>query len=199
MRYRSKQVQAAVALILLITSVILCSPLGASANSTGATYMLAATPTPATCPTPGNNACITSINSTPTVGVTLNGTDQSLSFTMLYTLNNSVSSNWHVTIALTQFTTTSTPHRTLPTTTTITAVTVVPSCSGNTCPVNAISYPLSVTAGNTPVTFFNNTGGGSHGVGSFTIQTTMSISVPGNAYAGIYTSTFTIAFVSGSA
>ena len=197
-RYRSRLVYAALALVLLVGSAFLCLSPGASATHAAAIRALAASPTVAVCPTPGNNACITSVNSTPTVGVTLNGTDKTLAFNLLFTLNNSVASNWHVTIALSQFTTTSIPHHTLPLASTITGVAVVSSCSGSTCPVNAITYPLTVTAGNPAITFFNNTAGGSHGVGTFTIQAALNISVPGNAFAGKYTSTIIITFVSGS-
>ena len=193
-RYRSKLAQAIIALVLLAMSAMLWPSLGTSATYASATRAMA----PAACPTPSNNACITSINSTPTIGVTLNGTDQNLSFNLLFTLNNSVKGNWHVTIALTQFQTTSIPQRTLSTTSSLTSATVVSSCTGSTCPGNAISYPLSVATNNSPVTFFNNTAGGNHGVGTFTILTTLNITVPGNAFAGTYTSTVTITFVSGS-
>lgn len=200
-RYRSKLVQAVAALILLITSALLWPSLGAPATYASTTQALAptATATSAVCPTPGNNACVSSINSTPTIGVTLNGTDQTLVFNVLFSLNNGVAgTTWHVTLALTQFTKAGTPTRTLPTSTNITNAVVTSSCTSN-CPVNGITYPVSVTAGGSAVTFFNNTStGGSHGVGNFTIQATFSISVPGNSYAGKYTSTVTLAFVSGS-
>jgi hypothetical protein len=199
-RYRSKLVQAAVALVLLITSAILWPSLSASATYASANYALTTTltATAAACPTPGNNTCITSINSTPTVGVTLNGTDQILSFNLLFTLSNSVSGNWHVTIALTQFTTASVPQHTLPTASTITAVKVLSACT-STCPSNSIGYPVNVTAGNPPVTFYDNTPGGSnHGVGAFSILATLNVMVPGSTFAGNYTSTITITFVSGS-
>src|SRR5712691_5896440 len=153
-RYRSKLVYAVLALVLLAGSALLWPSLGASATHAAASRALAASPT-AVCPTPGNNSCITSINSTPTVGVTLNGKDKTLAFNLLFTLNNSVSgSKWHVTIALTQFTTVSVPHHTLPLASTITAVTVLTSCTSS-CPVNGIGYPLTVTAGSPAVTFFN--------------------------------------------
>lgn len=201
-RYRSKLIQATIALALLFASAMLFWPSpGAPATYASATRALAGTPTPtaAACPTPGNNACFISISSTPTAGVTLTGTDQNLPFNLLFTLDNGVKSNWHVTIALTQFTTASVPHRTLPAASTITAVTVQTSCT-STCPNNSIGYPLSVTAGNPAVTFFDNTvaGNSNHGVGTFTILASLNVSVPGNSYSGIYTSTITIAFVSGS-
>ncbi len=153
---------------------------------------LAATPTSAVCPTPGNNACI---SNTPTAALTLTGNDQTVTFTLIFTINNSISGNWHLTITSTQFTAGS---HTLPATaSSVTSVTVTPSCSGNTCPVNAITYPVGWTAG-TPVTFYDNTGGGSHGQGTFTIQT--GITGPGarkflRRYVRLL---ITIAFISGS-
>jgi hypothetical protein len=79
----------------------------------------------------------------------------------------------------------------------VTSVTVTSSCSGNICPVNAITYPVGWTAG-TPVTFYDNTSGGSHGQGTFTIEAGIQVLVPANSYAGTYASTITIAFISGS-
>lgn len=196
-QYRSKLVQAVVALVLLIvtTSTLLWPSLGLGASAPRALAIaLAGSPTSAVCPTPGNNSCITSV---PTVSTTLNGTDQTVPYNVFFTIN-SVSGNWHVTFALTQFTTTSLPHRTLSTASTITGVTILSSCSGSTCPQTSITYPVSVTAGNSAITFFNNTAGGSHGVGTFTLQASTNVMVQGNSYAGTYTSTITIAFVSGS-
>ena len=195
-RDRSKLVQAAVALALVAMSTALWPSLGASATHASSAIYALASPT-AVCPTPGNNACITN---TPTVGVTLNGLDQSVSYNLLFSLSNSTPGNWHVTITSTQFKAGS---HTLPTNaSSVTAVTTVPNCTGNTCPSNMITYPVSVPAGSpapTPNTFYdNNTGSSTHGVGTFNIQGTIKVTVPANAYAVNYTSTITIAFISGS-
>ena len=182
-RYRSKLVHAALALVLLVISAVLWPSLGAS------TAYAACTPTPI------NDACITN---SPSVVATLDGHDHIVPYNLLFTLNHSTGiGDWHVTIALTQFTTASVPHRTLPAASTITAVSVQSACT-LTCPNNTIGYSLSVTAGNPAVTFYDNNGVGTNGVGTFSIQAMTNVMVPGNAYAGTYTSTITIAFVSGS-
>src|SRR5437773_2617127 len=86
-RQGSRLVQAVIALILLTMSVRLWPSLGASA-----TYA-------ATC---GNNTvCITN---TPTVAVTLDGTDKTVNYTLAFTLNNNSNGGWNVTITSTLFT-----------------------------------------------------------------------------------------------
>ena len=195
-RQRSKLLQAAAAVVLLATSAALWLSLGASATHASSAIYALASPT-AVCPTPGNNACITN---TPTVGVTLNGLDETVSYNLLFTFSNSTPGKWHVTITSTQFTA---GGHTLPTNaSSVTGVITVPNCTGNTCPSNIITYPVSMPAGNpapTPNTFYDNsTGSSTHGVGTFNIQATIQVTVPANAYAVNYTSTITIAFVSGS-
>lgn len=189
-RRSSKLLQAAIVMALLAMSAALWPSLSASTTFARVTSALAV------CPTPGNNACI---SNTPTAGLTLNGNDQTASYTLAFTLNNSVSGNWHVAITSTLLTAGS--HTLSSTASSVTAVTVVPACNGNTCPVNSITYPVSIPAGSTPPapnTFFNNTGGGSHGVGTFNMQATVQVAVPANTFAGTYTSTVTISFVSGT-
>lgn len=188
-QYRGKLLQTTAALALLLMSATLWSSLGASPSALA--HSLAATPTSVVCPTPGNNACI---GNTPTAVLALNGNDQTATFALNFTLNSGVSS-WHLTITSAQFTAGS---RTLPANaSSVTSVAVTSSCSGSTCPVNAITYPVGWTAG-TPVTFYDNTGGGSHGQGTFTIQAGIHVQVPANSYTGTYASTITIAFISGS-
>ena len=190
-RHRSKLVQAAIAMVLLAMSAALWPSLGVSATYASAIPALA-TSTAAACPNPGNNACV---SNTPTVGLTLNGNDQSPTYTLTFTLN-STSSSWHVTITSTRFTSGS---HTLPSNaSSVTSVTVVPTCSGSTCPVNSITPTVVVPVPPTPpATFYDNTGGGSHGQGTFNIQATIQVAVPANSYVGTYTCTITIAFASG--
>ncbi len=196
-RLRSKLVYVAVIIVLLTMSAALWPLREASANYSSLpapqTPTPTPSPTPATCPTPGNNACI---SNTPTVGLTLSGSDQTVSFILAFTLASPSSSPWHVSITATQFTTGS---HTLPATAlSVTAVSIVPACSGNSCPNNGIVYPVNLVAG-TPATFYNNTSGGNtHGIGTFTIQATIQVAVPAKTYIGTYTSTLTIAFISGS-
>jgi hypothetical protein len=197
-RHRNKLVHVAAAVVLLAMSAALWPSMGASATHASSAIYALASPT-AVCPTPGNNACITN---TPTAGVTLNGLNQTVSYNLLFTLSNSTPGNWHVTITSTQFAAGS---HTLPTNASnVTGVITVPNCTGNTCPSNMITYsvPVPVPAGSpapTPNTFYDNsTGSSTHGVGTFNLQATIQVAVPANAYAVNYTSTITIAFVSGS-
>ena len=120
---------------------------------------------------------------------------------MTFSLNNTNSLGWNVTITSTRFATGSIPVHTLATTaSSITGVTAV--CSpGQVCtslPQNAVTYPVAVPADNvapTPVKFYDAQN--LSGVGTFDISTTIAITVPANTYAGTYTSTLTLAYVSG--
>src|SRR6266567_3419440 len=103
-RNRSKLLQAAIALVLLIMSTVLLWP----SLGTSAAY--------ASCNPPNNDACITN---GPAGTVSLNGKDQILYYKLDFSLNNTnnTAGGWHVTITSTQFMTTSiatnTPTRTL--------------------------------------------------------------------------------------
>jgi len=141
------------------------------------------------------------ITNTPTASVILNGNDQTASYVLTFSLNNTLSLSWHVSITSTQFATGGTPKRTLPTAaSSITGVTAV-CATGQICtalPQNTVTYPLIVPAGNpapTGVTFYNDQQ--TTGIGTFDVSTTIHISVPANAYSGTYTSTITLAFASG--
>lgn len=143
-----------------------------------------------------------STSAAPSFTANLNGGDQAQTFTVPLTLNDtrtgaSAGLGWNTTITSTQFTTGS---KTLPTTaSTITAVTS--SCAnGGLCtnPTNSTSYPVAVPAGSTPPTavkFFSAAGG--TGKGLFTLTPTVSVSIPQNSFVGAYSSTLTIAVVSG--
>ena len=82
-----------------------------------------------------------------------------------------------------------------------TATAVSSTCAGGTTctnPTNAITYPLAVPAGSsapTAVKLFN--AAANTGMGSFTVTPTVQVAIPANAYAGTYTSTVTVAVVSG--
>ncbi len=141
------------------------------------------------------------VTNTPTAVVTLNGTDQTVSYTLTLSVNTTLNLGWNVTITSTQFTTGTTPKRSLPTTaSSVTGVTAV-CTAGQTCltmPQNSVTYPVAVPAGNpapTAVKFYNAQA--LTGLGTFDLSTTIKVAVPANAYAGNYTSTITLAYVSG--
>jgi hypothetical protein len=139
---------------------------------------------------------------TPSFSVTLDGTDQTASYSVPTTVTDATGSGagWNLTITSTQFTTGGGSPKTLATNaSSLTGVTS--SCAGgSTCtnPTNSVTYPVAVPAGSSPPTavkYFNaavNTG-----AGQFTNTPSVSVSVPANSYAGSYSSTLTLAAVSG--
>jgi len=139
---------------------------------------------------------------TPSFSVTLNGSDQTASYTVPTTVTDATGSGlgWNLTITSTQFTTGGGSPQTL--STSASSVTSVSnSCVGGvtcTSPTNSIGYPVGVPAGSTPpaaVKYFN--AAASSGQGQFTNTPTVQVAVPANTIAGTYTSTLTLAAVSG--
>jgi hypothetical protein len=138
----------------------------------------------------------------PTFSLTLNGLDQTPTYTVPQTVNDSTGSGsgWNATITSTQFSTGGVTPKTLATTaSTVTAVTST-CVTGATCTsaTNAITYPLGVPAASVApaaVKFFN--AAANTGMGQFTVTPTVQLAVPANTYAGTYTSTLTLASVSG--
>jgi hypothetical protein len=142
-----------------------------------------------------------SITNLSTGSLRLNGRDQILGYSLTFTLNNATTQGWHVTIASTQFTTGSVHNHTLPATA-LSVMDVSGACLTGSCnPANnQMRYPLLVPAGNAvshPVTLYDSAGNGS-GIGSFTVTVLIHILVPGNAYAGTYTSSITVTLITGS-
>jgi len=143
-----------------------------------------------------------STSATPSFSADLNSGDQTPTYTVPSTVNDtrtgaSAGLGWNLTITSTQFTTGS---RTLATNaSSVTAVTSA-CANGGLCvtPTNAIAYPVTVPAGSTPPTavkFFN--AAAATGEGVFTITPTVRVSVPQNSFAGSYASTLTLSVVSG--
>jgi len=133
----------------------------------------------------------------PTFSVTLNGADQSATYAMALTVDNSAVgvslTGWNLTVSTTRFT--AGGGATLSTSaSTITAVTF--SCAGTcaTNPTNSVTYPVAVPVGSANK-FFN--AATATGIGTFTVTPTVSVAVPANSYAGSYTSTLTVALVAG--
>jgi hypothetical protein len=132
-------------------------------------------------------------SATATVTDTLDGTDQTATYAPLLNIVDArgLGSGWNLTISATAFTD-GASH----TLAQGTVASVASAChAGSTCTTatNAIGYPLTI--GTTAAKFFNaalNTG-----LGKVDVTPTINIAVPGNAYAGTYTSTVTLAAVSG--
>lgn len=139
----------------------------------------------------------------PTVSVTLNGSDQTGSYTMDLTVDNSdpgsTTAGWNLTITSTQYSTGGATPRTLAANaSSMTSVTTVCAVGPCTDPANSVGYPLAVPAGSpepAPAKFFSTPA--NTGLGVFTVTPNVDVAVPANAYAGSYTSTLTLALVAG--
>ena len=135
--------------------------------------------------------------------VTLNGKDQTSTYTLPLTMVDARGSGagWNLTITSTTFTSDS--NKKISTlannASSVGSVTVICNAHSTcTLPNNSIRYPVAVPASTTPpaaVTFFN--AAAKSGLGSFTITPTISIFVPNNTDEGTYTSTVSVAFGNG--
>jgi WxL domain surface cell wall-binding len=142
------------------------------------------------------------VSATP---VTLTGDDQTTSYALGLTVNDprGNAAGWNLTITSTTFTgTTSSSNQLSTTASSINAApTVVCSGVGGHCTSpdnNGVTYPVGVPAAATAPTavkFFDASSG--HGLGKFTITPTITISIPANTIADTYTSTVSVAVVSG--
>lgn len=139
-----------------------------------------------------------STSSTPSVSVTLNGTNQVPTYTMDIATNDQTGSGsgWNLTITSTRFETAGGKFF-ANTASQVTGVTS--ACAGGTCtdPTNSVTYPLTLPAGATAPTavkLFN--AAADTGLGDFTVTPTVGVSIPANTYAGTYTSTITLAVAS---
>jgi hypothetical protein len=142
-----------------------------------------------------------STGATPSFSANLDLGDSTPTYTVPLTIQDTrgTGAGWNGTITSTQFTTGGGTPSTLATNaSTLTGVTSV--CATGTCtnPTNAISYPVAVPAAATApaaVKFFN--AAANTGMGKFTNTPTVGVFVPQTSVAGTYTSTLTVAIVSG--
>jgi hypothetical protein len=155
----------------------------------------------ATATVSGAGALGLSHGGTATVGpVTIDGTDQTVNYTVPLSITDARGSGagWNATVTSTSFNDGS-GHNLGTTASSVSGVSSACVAGGScTAPTNAISYPLTVPAGATApaaVKLFN--AATSTGMGRFTVTPTIGVSVPGNAFAGTYSSTVTVAAVSG--
>jgi hypothetical protein len=181
---------AAVAAALTVAALAWATAAGAAttANPTVTGTVTAGALSVATSAAPTFSANLASGDSTPTYTLPLTAVDTTGS-----------GAGWNLTITSTQFTTGGgTPHTLATNASTITGVTS--ACASGTCtnPTNAVTYPVSVPAGATAPTavkLFN--AAASTGLGSFTVTPTVGVFVPATSFAGSYSSTLTVAIVSG--
>jgi hypothetical protein len=133
---------------------------------------------------------------------TLNGQNKTVTATQPLDIADATGSGagWNITATSTLFTSGS---YTLPTgATTIGTAPSAPTCDSNvTCTPSGsstVAYPYSLPAGATAPTatkLFNSPVG--TGMGDQTLTPTWTVAIPGNAYAGNYSSTWTLSLVSG--
>ena len=154
----------------------------------------------ATATVTGAGALSLTHGASASVSSTLDGTDQVASYTVPLTLNDARGSGagWNLTITSTTFSDGS-GHSLGTGASSVSSVSSA-CVAGGTCtaPTNAISYPLTVPAAAsapTAVKLFNSAA--NTGLGRFTVTPTINVTIPGNAYAGSYSSTVTVAAVSG--
>ena len=143
-----------------------------------------------------------------TASIQLNGHDQTTSYTLPVLATNSnmptsASAGWHLTISSTQFTNVSDPSLKLgpyaSQIVSLNAVCVADSNAEIVCThlVSNITYPVLIPAGDaaSAVNFFLASPYTTMGI--LSVTPTINVQIPGNAYAGVYSSTITIAAVSG--
>jgi len=130
----------------------------------------------------------------PSISNTIDGSDQTVSYAPLLGVVDARGSGagWNVTIAASSFSDGS-GHTLAPGTVTAAAQ----AChSGSSCTAassSGISYPLTVSG--TAAKLFN--AALNSGMGKIDLTPTIQVAIPGNAYAGTYTSTVTLAATAG--
>ena len=163
------------AVALVASTAALAGTLTATASVTGASGISMALP------------------SGPSLSDTLDGTDQTVSWSALLGVVDArgTGAGWNLTMSATTFDDGS-GHTLAPGT--VSGVSA--SChGGNSCTAasNSITYPLTLSG--TAAKFFN--AATNSGMGKVNVTPSVDVAIPGNAYAGTYTSTVTLAAVSG--
>ena len=157
-----------------------------------ATAALAGTLTP-TATISGAAGMSMTLPSGPSMTSTLDGTDQVVSWSALLGIVDARGSGagWNLTASATNFSD-SAGHTITPG-----AIgSVTSACrGGNSCTgaTNSVTYPITITG--TAAKFFNASA--DSGLGKVDVTPSVDVTIPGNAYAGTYTSTVTLAAVSG--
>jgi hypothetical protein len=131
--------------------------------------------------------------SNPSMSDTLDGTDQTVSWSALLGVVDArgTGAGWNLTVSSTTFSDGSGHTLAAGTVTGVSA-----AChAGSSCTAatNAITYPISLST--TPAKFFN--AATSTGMGKVDATPSVDVLIPGNAYAGSYSATVTLAAVSG--
>jgi WxL domain surface cell wall-binding len=175
-----------------MTKRILTSICIATVALAAATAALAANLT-ATATITGAAGLSLNLPANPSISDTLDGTDQTVSYAPILGLVDARGSGagWNLTMSATTFSDGS--GHTLAAGAVAGVAAACHSGSSCTAPTNAVSVPLTLST--TAAKFFN--AAANTGLGKVDVTPTIDVSIPGNAYAGTYTSTVTIAAVSG--
>jgi len=153
----------------------------------------------ATANVTGAGALGLTLPSGPTLSSTLDGSDQTVVYTLPLSISDARGSGagWNATVTSTSFTSGSN----VLATTASSVTSVSQACvAGGTCTnaTNAIAYPLTVPAAAiAPAAVKLFSAALNTGMGRFTITPSISVLIPGNAFAGAYTSTVTVAVATG--
>jgi hypothetical protein len=147
----------------------------------------------------GGSLALTSPATATFPGLTLNGTNQSVTTSLAFTPTDSTGSASGWSLAGTSTTFKNAGSKTLPTTaTTITAGSVVATSATCRLPTNAIAFPVTLPAAATaPAAVKLFDGGAATGLGASTVTLTFKLSVPPNANNGTFSSTWTFSIASG--
>jgi hypothetical protein len=148
----------------------------------------------ATATVSGTAGISLNLPSNPSISNTIDGTDQTASYAPLLGVVDARGSGagWNLTISATSFSD-GAGHTLAPGSVSAAAQ----AChSGSSCTAatsSGISYPLTI--GGTAAKFFN--AAANTGLGKIDVTPTIDVTIPGNAYAGTYTSTVTLAAATG--
>lgn len=140
-----------------------------------------------------------SSTATPSFSVALNGADQTVTYSLPFTISDTGQghgSGWNVSASSTQFVNGT---YTFPTTaSSVTGVSAPASCSGGGCslptPSGSVTYPVTLptTGGSSIYSAAANSGAATN-----VMTATVQVAAPANIYAGTYTSTVTLQVATG--
>jgi WxL domain surface cell wall-binding len=175
-----------------MTQRIIISLAIAAVALVGATAAFAGTLT-TTATVTGTAGISLNLPSSPSISTTLDGTDQTASYAPLLGIVDArgTGAGWNLTVAATAFSDGAGHTLAAGTLTGVSAgCHAAVTCTAAT---NSVTYPLTITT--TAGKFFNSAA--NTGLGKVDVTPTVSVAIPGNAYAGTYTSTVTLAAISG--
>ena len=181
------------ALTTVVTASVVAALAGVSAAPAGATV-------PATATLTAGSLAFVSIPASITFSATLNGIDQTATSNTVLDVGDATGSGagWNIQGTSTTFTTGT--HSLSNAATTIGGAPTDVCDTGATCTTgtNGTTYPYTLPAGATaPTATKLFTATANTGMGNQKVTPTWSLAIPGNAYSGAYSSTWTLSLVSG--